>query len=107
MVYLLPNTMCKMIYQIHKKEETNETIQPASQQVQNCFQWNVDWQKRDLLPEFLNAMFYSLTSLPIMLHVVLLPSTIGSPGFPPSLMLHLHSWFLQMDLFFKVFTGQQ
>lgn len=28
-VYLLPNTMCQVIYQIHKKEETNETIQQS------------------------------------------------------------------------------
>lgn len=75
--------MCQMIYQVHKKEETNETIQPISPQVQDWFQWNADWQKRDLLPQFLNAMFYNLASLPIVLHMVLLPSMIGSPGFPP------------------------
>lgn len=28
-VYLLPNTMCQVIYQINKKEETNETIQQS------------------------------------------------------------------------------
>lgn len=38
--------MCEMIYQIQKKEETNETIQPISQQVQDCFQGHVDRQKR-------------------------------------------------------------
>lgn len=28
-VYLLPNAMCQVIYQIHKKEESNETIQQS------------------------------------------------------------------------------
>lgn len=98
----------------NSQERRNQAI---SQQVQDCFRWNVDWQKRDLLPWFLNAMFYSLASIPTVLHMVLLPSTIGSCGFPPPawlsgssaacapLMLPVRCPFLQTELFLEELIG--
>lgn len=66
--------MCQMNYEIHKKEETSYTIQPSpckSRAVSNEMQ---DWQKRDLLPQFLNSIFHTLASFSIVLHMVLLTS---------------------------------